>query len=300
VPTSNFDSIGWALLTIFQLHTTENWNSVMYDGVRTTGPHAAIFFVTVLVVGHYVLLNLFVAILLDNFGNDNEEQSGGGQQEGQLAVEASAGSQQGSAVVEGGLALGPPGRPFNNQVCTWLPSWLPGRRSARPLGCWAAGPLGCRVGTHCSVRQHVPDSRRRSGSLLSAQVAPLPAPGARLLPVGATTSSHGSSLLSSPFAAASRFSATVQPLPPSPQHQHQDQHQDQHCMTASLAGEAITLLRHPVAALNAGQQSLYAQLPAGQGASSGSPGSSFTAAGAAGAGGPRQAASLMVSCRVSP
>ncbi len=32
VPRSRFDSIGWAMLTVFQLLTTENWNNVLYSG----------------------------------------------------------------------------------------------------------------------------------------------------------------------------------------------------------------------------------------------------------------------------
>lgn len=32
VPRSNFDNMGWAMLTVFQLLTGENWNTVMYDG----------------------------------------------------------------------------------------------------------------------------------------------------------------------------------------------------------------------------------------------------------------------------
>ncbi|KAF6257951.1 Ion transport protein-domain-containing protein [Scenedesmus sp. NREL 46B-D3] len=44
VPDSRFDNIGWALLTTFQLVTTENWNNVMYSGMAATSPAAALWF----------------------------------------------------------------------------------------------------------------------------------------------------------------------------------------------------------------------------------------------------------------
>jgi hypothetical protein len=44
----------------------------MYDGMRTTKPLAAVYFLFVFVMGNYVMLNLFLAILLDQFaGGDN-------------------------------------------------------------------------------------------------------------------------------------------------------------------------------------------------------------------------------------
>lgn len=111
--TSNFDNIGWALLTIFQILTTENWNNVLYDGIRSTGPHAALFFIAVVVLGHYIVLNLFLAILLDNFGNENESKQQEQHGQGQLAPEESVVS-AGASLVESS-----PGsflRPFGNQV----------------------------------------------------------------------------------------------------------------------------------------------------------------------------------------
>jgi hypothetical protein len=69
VPDSRFDNIGWALLTTFQLVTTENWNNVMYSGMAATSPAAALWFIAAIIIGNYVLLNLFLAVLLENFGS---------------------------------------------------------------------------------------------------------------------------------------------------------------------------------------------------------------------------------------
>lgn len=35
VSRANFDNILWSLVTIFQILTGENWNLVMYDGIRS-------------------------------------------------------------------------------------------------------------------------------------------------------------------------------------------------------------------------------------------------------------------------
>ena len=66
-PRHNFDSLPTATLTVFQLLTLEDWYSVMYDAVRATSWLATIYFVLVLLVGRYLLLNLFSAILLQAF-----------------------------------------------------------------------------------------------------------------------------------------------------------------------------------------------------------------------------------------
>jgi len=45
----------------------DNWNTVMYDCIRTAGPVSALFFITLIMFGNIVMLNLFLAILLGNF-----------------------------------------------------------------------------------------------------------------------------------------------------------------------------------------------------------------------------------------
>ena len=51
-----------------QILTQEDWNLVMYDGMRGTGHKAAaIYFLALMTIGYYVLLNLLVAILVEGF-----------------------------------------------------------------------------------------------------------------------------------------------------------------------------------------------------------------------------------------
>jgi len=79
VPRHNFDTFFWSIITIFQILTGENWNEVMYDGMRSGTSLASLYFLLLVVVGNYIILNLFLAILLDNFGgaggdDDDEEE----------------------------------------------------------------------------------------------------------------------------------------------------------------------------------------------------------------------------------
>ena len=45
----------------------ENWNSIMYDHMRATGPLSCIYFISLVILGSIIMLNLFLAILLGNF-----------------------------------------------------------------------------------------------------------------------------------------------------------------------------------------------------------------------------------------
>jgi len=71
-PLNNFDSFYESLLTIFVLLTGDQWSAIMLDYFRAVSqPIALIFFVTFMIFGQYMLLNLFLAILLQNFDEDS-------------------------------------------------------------------------------------------------------------------------------------------------------------------------------------------------------------------------------------
>ncbi|XP_062852977.1 voltage-dependent T-type calcium channel subunit alpha-1I-like [Trichomycterus rosablanca] len=63
----NFDSLLWAIVTVFQILTQEDWNVVLYNGMASTTPLAALYFVALMTFGNYVLFNLLVAILVEGF-----------------------------------------------------------------------------------------------------------------------------------------------------------------------------------------------------------------------------------------
>lgn len=47
------------------------WNTVMYDCMRAAGWPACFYFVTLVLFGNTILLNLFLAIILGNFEEAN-------------------------------------------------------------------------------------------------------------------------------------------------------------------------------------------------------------------------------------
>uniref|UniRef100_A0A8C1TT94 Voltage-dependent T-type calcium channel subunit alpha n=1 Tax=Cyprinus carpio TaxID=7962 RepID=A0A8C1TT94_CYPCA len=63
----NFDSLLWAIVTVFQILTQEDWNKVLYNGMASTSPVAALYFIALMTFGNYVLFNLLVAILVEGF-----------------------------------------------------------------------------------------------------------------------------------------------------------------------------------------------------------------------------------------
>jgi hypothetical protein len=70
---SNYDTFWWAVITVFQIIGGENWNDVMTNGIASNDWGAALYFVVLFVIGNYLVLNLFLAILLSNFDDDDEK-----------------------------------------------------------------------------------------------------------------------------------------------------------------------------------------------------------------------------------
>uniref|UniRef100_A0A4W3GS46 Voltage-dependent T-type calcium channel subunit alpha n=1 Tax=Callorhinchus milii TaxID=7868 RepID=A0A4W3GS46_CALMI len=68
----NFDSLLWAIVTVFQILTQEDWNKVLYNGMASTSPWAALYFIALMTFGNYVLFNLLVAILVEGFQTEGD------------------------------------------------------------------------------------------------------------------------------------------------------------------------------------------------------------------------------------
>ncbi|XP_011305277.1 muscle calcium channel subunit alpha-1 isoform X6 [Fopius arisanus] len=75
---SNFDSFWQSLLTVFQILTGEDWNAVMYEGIRAYegvtgyGIFACVYFIILFICGNYILLNVFLAIAVDNLADADQ------------------------------------------------------------------------------------------------------------------------------------------------------------------------------------------------------------------------------------
>ncbi|XP_028263597.1 voltage-dependent T-type calcium channel subunit alpha-1G isoform X2 [Parambassis ranga] len=73
----NFDSLLWAIVTVFQILTQEDWNKVLYNGMASTTPVAALYFIALMTFGNYVLFNLLVAILVEGFQAEGDASKSG-------------------------------------------------------------------------------------------------------------------------------------------------------------------------------------------------------------------------------
>ncbi|XP_075219333.1 ca[2+]-channel protein alpha[[1]] subunit D isoform X3 [Lycorma delicatula] len=102
-PRSNFDSFWQSLLTVFQILTGEDWNVVMYNGIQayggvsSIGILACIYFIILFICGNYILLNVFLAIAVDNLADaesltaiEKEEEN----EEAEKQQQSRAGSQE--------------------------------------------------------------------------------------------------------------------------------------------------------------------------------------------------------------
>eukprot|EP00095_Tigriopus_kingsejongensis_P005232 maker-scaffold1237_size53912-snap-gene-0.7 protein:Tk05232 transcript:maker-scaffold1237_size53912-snap-gene-0.7-mRNA-1 annotation:"hypothetical protein DAPPUDRAFT_333049" len=96
-PPSNFNTFAIALLTVFQVLTGEDWNEVMYQGIESQGGHRSgmiycLYFIILTLFGNYTLLNVFLAIAVDNLANAQELTAAENQAENEDQNETTAAS----------------------------------------------------------------------------------------------------------------------------------------------------------------------------------------------------------------
>lgn len=73
VPFRSFDNIGWSILSTYFIFSRENFQIIMYDAMRASGPWAALFFVVAALVGTYLLFNIYLMLLLAGFTRKADE-----------------------------------------------------------------------------------------------------------------------------------------------------------------------------------------------------------------------------------
>ncbi|KAF5297478.1 hypothetical protein FQR65_LT10014 [Abscondita terminalis] len=73
-PSTNFNTFPIALLTVFEILTGEDWNEVMYQGIAAKQGNMvySLYFIVLMLFGNYTLLNVFLAIAVDNLANAQE------------------------------------------------------------------------------------------------------------------------------------------------------------------------------------------------------------------------------------
>ena len=73
-PRWHFDEFQHGFLTVFQVMTCDSWPSIMHDTYNARGGFSFALFPLVIVLGNFVALNLFLAILLAEFSQDGSEE----------------------------------------------------------------------------------------------------------------------------------------------------------------------------------------------------------------------------------
>ena len=72
VPLHNFDTFGDAFMTTFQLFTGEAWHPIMFLGMRSTNVATLLYFCLSVLIGRYILLNMYTAIILSFLVSAND------------------------------------------------------------------------------------------------------------------------------------------------------------------------------------------------------------------------------------
>ncbi|KAM5233412.1 sodium channel protein type 11 subunit alpha isoform 2-T4 [Hipposideros larvatus] len=68
---TNFDSFGWSFLAMFRLMTQDSWEKLYRQTLRTSGPFAVFFFVVVIFLGSFYLVNLTLAVVTMAYEEQN-------------------------------------------------------------------------------------------------------------------------------------------------------------------------------------------------------------------------------------
>lgn len=65
---SNFDSLFNAMATVFIVLANDGWAKIYFQHYRATdGVSSSFFFLSLILIGQFILMNLFVGILIENF-----------------------------------------------------------------------------------------------------------------------------------------------------------------------------------------------------------------------------------------
>lgn len=70
---THWRNLGLSLLTLFRVVTLEDWTDVMYKAMELY-PMAWIYFVSFVVVGTFVIINLFIAVVINNLEEAKQEK----------------------------------------------------------------------------------------------------------------------------------------------------------------------------------------------------------------------------------
>jgi len=69
----HWHNIGISLLTLFRIVTLEDWTDVMYTAMEMN-PYTWLYFVSFVILGTFVIINLFIAVVINNLDEAKQER----------------------------------------------------------------------------------------------------------------------------------------------------------------------------------------------------------------------------------
>ena len=63
-----------SFLCVFEMLTGANWFTLMWNAMKGAGPLVSAYFIFWMLLGNFILLNLFLAILIENFAAETSEE----------------------------------------------------------------------------------------------------------------------------------------------------------------------------------------------------------------------------------
>lgn len=70
---THWRDLGYAILTLFRIVTLEDWTDVMYKAMELS-PYYGFYFVTFVVFGTFIVINLFMAVVINNLDEAKQAQ----------------------------------------------------------------------------------------------------------------------------------------------------------------------------------------------------------------------------------
>eukprot|EP01038_Epipyxis_sp_PR26KG_P011920 gene11920-15952_t len=74
-PRSNFDNFFLAFMCVFQLLTLDSWTSLLQQSYQASGAIGMLFPILCIMLGSFLIVNLFLAMLMDTYLNDTDDNN---------------------------------------------------------------------------------------------------------------------------------------------------------------------------------------------------------------------------------
>ncbi|EEB14510.1 sodium channel protein type 4 subunit alpha, putative [Pediculus humanus corporis] len=105
---TSFDSFGWAFLSSFRLMTQDFWENLYQQVLRSAGPWHMLFFIVIIFLGSFYLVNLILAIVAMSYDElqKKAEEEEAAEEEAMREAEAAAEAKENRAAARAAAAAG--------------------------------------------------------------------------------------------------------------------------------------------------------------------------------------------------